>query len=111
MELLQGNTYYLPIKITRPNGDIVSDNIVNKIVVTLGELEKSSERDEIIYDSSNQTWRVILTEEDSFKLKGNVKWQARLLFSDGTVDGTIPDVCYVYKSINFTLLTGGDDNA
>ena len=111
MELLQGNTYYLPIKITNSNGSVVTDENVAKIVVTLGEIDKDSDDGDIVFDASSQTWRVSLTEDDTFILKGNTKWQARLLFKDGTVDGTIPDVCYVYKSINFERLTGGEENA
>lgn len=107
MALLQGSSYYLPIKITDQEGRVVTGEIVQKNTFTIGNITKEG-----TYNAETEMWEVPLSEEETFSLNNEiVDWQARFLFVDGTTDGTKPKGEYVYASVNKVLLSGGDDNA
>lgn len=113
MAFLQGSSYELPIKITDCSGNVVDDSVVKEASFSIGEIVKSfgKEDSDVRFDYEMQSWIVPLSEDDTFKLRESVEWQARFLFSDGKVDGTIPQNEYIYDSINKTRFTGGSDNA
>lgn len=107
MALLQGSSYYLPIKITDHEGKVVTGEIVQKNTFTIGNITKEG-----VYNGETHMWEVELTEDETFGLNNKaVEWQARFLFNDGTIDGTRPKLAYVYESINKEKLSGGNDNA
>ena len=107
MALLQGSSYYLPIKITDKEGKVVTGEIVQKNTFTIGNITKEG-----IYNEETQMWEIPLSESETFALKNSaVEWQARFLFMDGSIDGTLPKQAYIYESVNKVKLSGGDDNA
>lgn len=107
MALLQGSSYYLPIKITDQEGKVVTGEMVQKSTFTIGDIIKEG-----TYNAETKMWEVPLSEEETFGLSNEViEWQARFLFVDRTTDGTKPKGEYVYRSVNKVLLSGGEDNA
>lgn len=107
MALLQGSSYYLPIKITDQEGKVVTGDVVQKSTFTIGNITKEG-----VYNAETQMWEVPLSEEETFSLNNEIiDWQARFLFVDGTTDGTKPKGEYVYASVNKVRLSGGDGNA
>lgn len=110
MSILQGNSYYLEIYLTDNDGNVFTNDNVDKASFTLGSLTK--ENSDISFNSDTNMWEVYLTEDETFSLDaGQIKWQARFLLIDGTIDGTEPTLDYVKKSINKVKLSGGEDNA
>lgn len=110
MSILQGNSYYLGIKITDKKGNVITGDMVDKATFTVGNITKENEN--ISFDISKNIWKINLTEEETFDLSaGMVQWQMRFLFKDGTIDGTEPTLDNVKRSINKVLLSGGSENA
>ena len=102
--LLQGSTYKLPIQIKDPNGNIVDKSIVKKAVFTIGDIEKVyGDNGEV--DFKNGKWIIPLTEQETFTMKNSIKWQARFLFTDGSIKGVEPKYDNVKESINKTILS------
>jgi len=109
MPILQGNTYELPIQIKDSEGNFVTPEMIKKASFTFGKIEKNyGELDNVYYDYYQNAWILPLTENETFILKDEVKWQVRFLFIDETIDGTLPKTEYVYSSINKKILTGGN---
>jgi hypothetical protein len=113
MAILQGSGYELPIRITSPDGRVITDADVVAGSFTFGELEKEyGEGGEVYFDGEQESWILPLSEEETFAMRGTVEWQARFLMVDGKPDGTIPKYENVYSSINKRRFTaGGDENA
>lgn len=105
--MLQGSSYKLPIVIKDSNGNLVDDTMVTKGVFTIGNLEKAYEglAGEVTFDKKSGAWIVPLSEQETFGMKGNIKWQVRFLFNDGSVDGIEPRYDNVIESINKTILS------
>ena len=105
--MLQGSTYKLPIVIKDANGNVVDDTMVQKGVFTIGNVEKEyGLNGEVSFDRRQGAWIVPLTESETFNFnKGNIKWQARFLFTNGEIEGTEPRFDNVVESINKTYLT------
>ena len=105
--MLQGSSYKLPIVIKDSNGNLVDDTMVTKGVFTIGNLEKAYDGlvGEVSYDRDKGAWIVPLSEQDTFGMKGNIKWQVRFLFTNGEIEGTEPRFDNVVESINKTILS------
>lgn len=110
MSILQGNSYYIGIKMTDLKGNIITGDMVNKATFTVGNLTKENE--DISFDTQKNIWKIYLSEEETFNLgAGMVLWQMRFKFKDGTIDGNEPTLDNVKRSINKVLLSGGSENA
>ena len=106
MSLLQGNTYLLPIKIND-----IDISQVQKAQFIVGKVEKFyGNGGSVTYDEDSQAFLVPLTEEETFGWGSFVKWQARILFTNGEVDGTRPMAEDVIESITKTTLTPTTSN-
>lgn len=111
MAILQGSSYELPVVIKDSAGKVIDETMVARGSFTFGDLKKTfGDGGEVYYNGDIGAWIIPLSEEETFALRETVKWQARFLFFDGKVDGTVPKCEYVYDSINFDIL-GGDVNA
>lgn len=107
--MLQGSGYNLPIIIEDDKGNIIDDTMVTKGVFTIGNVEKKYDGlvGDVFFDKKQGAWIVPLSEQETFGMKGNIKWQARFLFVDGLPDGTEPRYDNVIESINKTILSEG----
>lgn len=106
MSLLQGNTYSLPIKISNPDGTSINVEDIDKAQFVIGKVEKFyGEGGVVTYDEGSQSFLIPLTEEETFGFGSSVKWQVRILFKNGKVDGTAPIAENVKESITRTILT------
>ena len=107
--MLQGSTYKLPITILdKEKNVVIDDTIVSKAVFTIGDIEKKYGLDgDVTFDKEKNAWIIPLSEQETFSLKGNIKWQARFLFTNGEVDGIEPKFDNVIESINKTILSEG----
>ena len=106
--LLQGNTYLLPIQVLDSKGNIITADRVEKGEFTLGDISKMYEENgDVLFNEEVKAFILPLTEEETFKLSGNILYQGRLLLKDGSVSGSVPKYDYVHKSISTTILSEG----
>lgn len=109
MSILQGNSYYMEIRMTDTKGNIITNSMVSKATFTVGSITKNDEH--IVFDSSKNVWKIYLTEQETFSLNsGMVNWQMRFEFNDGTTDGNEPTLDYVKKSINKVILSDNTES-
>ncbi len=106
MAFLQGNTYQLPIQVKSDNGTIITPNDVNKVQFIFGDLEKFyGDGGVVTFDNEINCFIIPLTEEETFAMSGNIRWQVRVLYITNQIDGTKPKIENVYESITTTELT------
>lgn len=108
MVFLKGNTYILPVKLRQKDGSDIDITTVEKAQFIFGNIEKfyGTENGDVEFNLDSGAFIVRLTEQDTLNLdSGVVEWQARVMFSDGSVNGTVPKVEYLYDSATDTVLT------
>lgn len=111
MALLQGNTYILPIEVTNCAGEVLTDQDIEKAQFVIGNVEKFYGEDGTVeFDDENNVFLVPLTEEETFAMKGMIKWQVRVVYPNGTIEGTEPTTENVYSSITTTRLSTSETN-
>lgn len=87
MNIYQGNTYKLPIKLSMSGKTIIADD-VKKVEFAFGDVIKTYPEDATF---ENDTFFVPLTQEDTFSLdpKGKaLQYQVRVLFQNDSVKCT-----------------------
>lgn len=94
----QGNQFYLEFQITDSNDDKLDINSIKKVQFTLENLVKyydsSKENNDIEYDEETKSFKVWLTEDETFKLSQLCNVEARVLFKNGVIEGTV--IAHVY---------------
>ena len=108
MVFLKGNTYVLPVKLKQKDGSDIDITTVAKAQFVFGNIEKfyGTEDGDVEFNEDSGAFIVRLSEQDTLDLEsGVVEWQARVMFNDGSVNGTIPKVEYLYNSTTDTAIT------
>lgn len=101
----QGNQFYLEFQIEDETGKLLDINSVLKVQFVIGDLVKTYDGTgtEVVYDEANQTFKVWVTEEETFKFDKQVKMDARVLFKGEenfrTIGGTYIESNYWYDSL------------
>lgn len=111
--MLQGNTYLKEVFITG-NNDVPVKNIdVKKIQFIFDKYEKFYLADgtgEVRYDNTRGCFIVPFSEEETFNLSGNsVKVQVRVMFLDGSIDGSLVNYEIFHNVITETRLTESEE--
>lgn len=84
--MMQGDAYYLGIRILNNAGNPVVPEDIRDLEITVGHLSKNYRRAEIIY--SDGLWLFPLSQEESFGFYPNsAKAQVRLVWANGVVEG------------------------
>lgn len=106
MVFLKGNTYGLPVQLFNSAGVVLGANDVAVVQFVFGKTEKfyGTEDGTVTYDENQQAFIVPLTQEETFAFSGSIKWQVRVIYGDGAVDGTVPKAENVLESITKTVL-------
>lgn len=102
--ILQGSTYRLPIQVKDSSGKVITPDMITKAQFVVGDYEKFYP-DVVDFDEDKKSFIFPLSEEETFALRGKVMWQVRFVFSNGAVDGTLPKVEDVSRSITTTILS------
>lgn len=84
MNLMQGNTYALPIKL-KMCGRYITPDDVDVVEFTFGNVVKNYPQ-HVSY--SDGAFILPLSQEETFALAGMIKYQTRVLFKDGQVKST-----------------------
>ena len=102
MNLYQGNTYNLKIRVLSHDKKPLNINEIEKVEFTFGSLVKKYPNDGIIF---NEDFFIIpLSQEETFSLEGVVKYQVRVKFIDGTVTNTKPTNARISDSLSKEVL-------
>lgn len=84
--MMQGDAYYLGIRILNNAGFPVTPQDVEDLEIALGHLCKNYRRAELVY--SDGLWLFPLSQEESFGFFPQaVKAQVRLVWANGVVEG------------------------
>lgn len=97
----QGNQFYLELQITDEEDKLIDVSSVSKIQFIIGSLIKyyDGESEEVTYDEENQTFKIWLTEQETFAFKSLEKIEARVLFKNDVIQGTAIIDEYVFNSL------------
>lgn len=100
----QGNQFYLEFQIEDGNGNFLDISSVLKVQFTIGDLIKiyDGENEQVIYNENTHTFKVWVTEEETFKFDKQIKMDARILFKgEGkkSIGGTYIQSEYWYDSL------------
>ena len=114
MIISEGNTYILQVPLTVNGEDIDIDKVnlvefmfedIRKIYGTYLEGQESITGD-VTYNTSEKCFEVPLSQQETFALTENgiIKYQARVKFTDNSVNGTCIYKGYVAESISKEVL-------
>lgn len=107
MIMKQGDTYNVPLKIN-VGGIVVTATDVDEIELTFSNGLKKNYPGDMEFDTDH--FNVSFTQEETFSLNGNVKYQVRVLFAGGDVKSSPKFNSMIAESISKTVL-GGENNA
>lgn len=99
----EGNQFYLEFQIVDENDNLLDINSVLKVQFTIGDLTKeyNGTNENVIFDSINNSFKVWLTEDETFKFNDMIDIEARILFKGdkNTIGGTYIEQMYWYDTI------------
>ena len=100
----QVNQFYLEFQIVDGNGILLDVASVLKVQFTIGDLIKTYDglNNEVTYDENTNTFKVWVTEEETFKFDKQIKMDARILFKgqeNKSIGGTYIESGYWYDAL------------
>lgn len=106
----KGNQFYLELELTDKNNEKIDIEAVKKVQFNIDALTKTydGENQEVTYKDG--VFRVWLTEEETFKFKNKVKIEARVLFKNDLISGSIIQEEYFYDSLKEVALDVETEN-
>lgn len=84
--MMAGDAFDLPIEISTEN-DTLGAEAFESVEVCIGNISKTTTNGEVIYDPESMAYNVPLTQEETFKLRGQNLVQIRVKFANGKVLG------------------------
>ena len=84
--MMQGDQYRIPIQIKHEDGSVVTKSEIDDIEVLVGTARKTL-LDGVSFDNASKNFYVYLTQKETFRMSGDTKVQARLLFTSGDIVG------------------------
>lgn len=84
--MMQGDQYRIPVSLKHEDGSTVTEAEVRDVEIFVGSVRKTLD-DGISYDEREKCFYVYLTQKETFRLSGDVRVQARILFTSGDVVG------------------------
>lgn len=102
----QGNQFYLETQIFDSEDNELNINIVKKVQFNIGKTTKTYDgvSDEVTYDSQSKIFKIWITEEESFEFENQIGIEARVLFENDTIEGSVITSFFVYESLNKVTL-------
>lgn len=85
--MMQGDQYRLPIELKDADGTFVTQEEVKDLEVFVGTTRKMLSDGEIEFEPLENVFYVSLTQKETFRMRGEVIVQARILFLSGDVVG------------------------
>lgn len=85
--MMQGDQYKIPIELKNDDGSAVTQKDLKNLEVFVGNVRKLLSKGEIEFEEINGLFYVFVSQKETFRLRGDVKVQARLLLLSGDVVG------------------------
>lgn len=113
ISLMQGDSYPLPFVLRMMDGTLITEDLVEIVVLNLGGMSRQYPGDVEYRDGK---WLFPVTQKQSFSLKGSVEPQARVQFKGGNIFGGIGRAIDVLSSLSKGVLpqsgaAGGESGA
>ena len=103
--IMQGDSFGIPIDVTKLGGQVVLPSEVNDVEVSFGHLIKYYSKDEVLFDDISKQWVFPITQEESFGLPvSQVRIQVRVFWKDGNIRGADAGEYDVVESISKEVL-------
>lgn len=103
-KIMQGDEYSLLISVSTEDGEPI-DSLFSDIEVSFGgSIRKTLKQGGVKYDAELGKFKVYLTQEETFRLRGNEKMQIRFKFTNGEVAGVDAGTYNVNSSISKVVL-------
>lgn len=80
--MMQGDQYRLPIFIKYKDGSHIPAEHLSEIELTIGGIIKTMSEGAITYDAEKQLYYALITQKETFLLRGKVNAQLRIKFID-----------------------------
>lgn len=102
----QGNQFYLETQLCDEDDNLLDISSIKKVQFNIGELTKTFDfsNEEVEYNEESQTFRIWITEQESFDFENKIKIDARVLYKNNTIDGSLIEQIYFHNSLNEVLL-------
>ena len=102
----QGNQFYLETQLFDEDDNLLDISSIKKVQFNIGELTKTFDfsNEEVEYNEEIQTFRIWITEQESFKFENKIKIDARVLFKNDVIQGSMVEQLYVHDSLNEVYL-------
>ena len=84
--MVQGDQYRIPVPLKHEDGSAVTKEEVRDVEIFVGQVRKTL-ADGVSYSESEKCFYVYLAQKETFRLSGDVRVQARVLFVSGDVVG------------------------
>ena len=92
----QGNQFYLEVQLFDNSDTKLDVSSVKKVQFNIGELTKTYPKD-VTYE--NDTFKIWLTENETFRFDNNTSIDVRVLFKNDTIMGTEIETIAVSESL------------
>lgn len=86
-QMMQGDQYRIPIAVKNEDGTFLTQQEVEDVEVTVGQIRKRLSRGEIEFDQAESVFYVYVAQKETFSMRGNTPVQVRILFPGGDVVG------------------------
>lgn len=101
--MMQGDQYRLPIEVKTTEGN-AKPSTFDDLEIFVGSVRKTLGKGEVSYNDENETFLVPLTQQETFRLRGDVEVQLRCKFPDGDVVGISAGIVNFEKSTSRVVL-------
>lgn len=97
----QGNQFFLEIQIYDEKEELLNIEGVEKVQFNIEDMTKiyGDDSKDVTYDEESKCFKIWLTQSETFKFESNTKFEARVLFKNGVILGTLIEEEYVYASL------------
>lgn len=103
--MMQGDSYSLAVEILKADKTVLTPEEVSDVEISVGPLHKTYKKKQVVFDSENEKWKVLLTQKETFGfLPARVKLQLRVAWSNGDVEGCSLGTILIEESISKEVL-------
>lgn len=102
--MMQGDSYGIPIEITKEDGTVVTSSDVSDVEITIGSIKKSMKKGSVSF--SDGMFVFPITQSETFSLiPSAVKAQVRVVWANGDVEGVDLGEIRVKESMSKEVLS------
>lgn len=102
--MMQGDSFYLPIKLADENGTEITPAMLEDLEIVVGGIRKTIKSGNIVWDEERKLFLAELTQRDTFALRGEESVVARPKFNGGEVIGVNLGSVLFDKSVSRVVL-------